>query len=95
MDTIINRAKKEVTGFSTMFAKLEQKVTLGGLSESTLVNYGWCIAKISLYFRRMAIRLDEEQINGYLFRLVEGRHTFQELFQTLCVWIKVLIQGLR
>jgi hypothetical protein len=45
MGIIIDRAKKEVTGFSTMFAKLEQKVTLGGLSESTLVNYGRLLPK--------------------------------------------------
>jgi hypothetical protein len=37
--------KAEVEGFSTMYAKLEQKVVLGGISESTLTNYGRCIAK--------------------------------------------------
>jgi hypothetical protein len=36
----IDRAKNEVNGFSSMFARLEQKVLLGGLSNSTLLNYG-------------------------------------------------------
>jgi len=43
---------------------LEQKVALGGLSDSTLNNYGPCIAKISLYLMQPAIALDEEQIMG-------------------------------
>jgi hypothetical protein len=41
--TIIDRAKVEFEGFSTMYAKLEQKVVSGGLSESPLINYGRCI----------------------------------------------------
>ncbi len=55
-----------------MYAKLEQNVVFGGLSESTLTNYGRCIAKISLHFKQLAITLDEEQINGYLFDLIRG-----------------------
>ena len=56
--TIIDRAKREVEGFSTMFAKLEQKVTLGGLSESTLINYGRAIARISIHFEKIAVGLE-------------------------------------
>ena len=48
--TIIDRAKSEVNGFASMYARLEQKVVLGGLSSSTLTNYGRCIARISLHF---------------------------------------------
>ena len=70
--TIIDRAKREVEGFSIMFAKLEQKVTLGGLSESTLINYGRAIARISIHFDMIAAVLEEELINGYLFDLVKG-----------------------
>ena len=79
--TIIDRAKKEVYGFSTMFSKLEQKVTLGGLSESTLINYGRCIAKISLHFNTIAVELEEEQINGYLFDLVKGESPSKSYFK--------------
>ena len=48
---IIDRAKNENTDFTLMFDKLEQKVILGCLSNSTLLNYGRCIAKISLHFK--------------------------------------------
>jgi hypothetical protein len=63
-----------------MFAKLEQKVTLGGLSESTLTNYGRCIAQISLQFSRISVELDEEQINGYLFDLARNGQPSKSYF---------------
>lgn len=63
---LIESAKSEVKGFAEMYAKLEQKVILGGLSASTLTNYGRCIAKISLYFHQPAIMLEPEQVDGYL-----------------------------
>ena len=69
---IIDRAKSQVNGFSNMFAKLEQNVLLGGLSNSTLLNYRRCIAKISLHFKRVPLELEEEQINGYLQHLLSG-----------------------
>jgi site-specific recombinase XerD len=92
MSTIVDRAKKEVTGFSTMYAKLEQKVTLGGLSESTLMNYGRCIAKISLYFKQVAINLDEEQINGYLFDLLKGDTPSKSYFKHTVYGLRYLFR---
>jgi len=45
---IIVLAKNEVKGFTEMFNLLEQKLLLWGLSNSTLLNYGRCIANIKL-----------------------------------------------
>ncbi len=67
---MIQRAKLHVDGFAALFAKLEQKIILGSLSKSTLLNYGRCIAKISLHFKCIPTLLDEEQINGYLQHLL-------------------------
>ena len=44
-----------------MFALLEQKVLLGGLFNSTLLNYGRCIANISLYFKQIPIHLEKNK----------------------------------
>ncbi len=90
--TIIDRAKPEVEGFSTMFAKLEQKVVLGGLSESTLANYGRCIAKISLHFKQIAIDLEEEQINGYLFDLARGDTPSKSFFKHTVYGLRFLFR---
>ena len=46
--TVIKTAKKTVQGFEQLYAQLQQKVELGGLSASTLNNYGRCIAKLAV-----------------------------------------------
>ena len=90
--TIIDRAKVEVEGFSTMYAKLEQKVVLGGLSESTLTNYGRCIAQISLHFNLVAIELEEEQINGYLFNLARNDQPSKSYFKHTVYGLRLLFR---
>ncbi len=47
--TSIDKAHREVKGFRAMYSRLKQKV-IGGFSESTLKNYGRCIAKIRVHF---------------------------------------------
>ena len=79
--TIIDRAKDEVNGFREMYDRLEQKVVLGGLSSSTLTNYGRCIAKIALHFYCIPTDLEEEQINGYLLGLVQGQGPSKSYFK--------------
>ena len=78
---LIKRAKLEVSGFDEMYALLEQKVILGGLSPSTLLNYGRCIARISIHFRCRATLLSEEQINGYLQELMLGSRPSKSYFK--------------
>lgn len=89
---IIDRAKNEVTGFTTMYDKLEQKVVLGGLSNSTLLNYGRCIAKISLHFNCVATHLDEQQINGYLQQLLIGERPSKSYFKHTVYGLRFLFR---
>jgi len=89
---IIDRAKNEVTGFSSMYEKLEQKVVLGGLSNSTLLNYGRCIAKISLHFKCVATHLEEEQINGYLQHLLMGDKPSKSYFKHTVYGLRFLFR---
>jgi len=89
---IIDRAKNEVNGFNSMYEKLEQKVILGGMSQSTLINYGRCIAKISLHFKTPAILLDEEQINGYLQGLVVGQKPSKSYFKHTVYGLRFLFR---
>ena len=89
---IIDRAKNEVNGFNSMYEKLEQKVILGGMSQSTLINYGRCIAKISLHFKTPAILLDEEQINGYLQDLVVGQKPTKSYFKHTVYGLRFLFR---
>ncbi len=90
--TVIDRAKMEVNGFMTMYARLEQKVQLGGMSESTLNNYGRCIAKISLHFKRLPTELEEEQINGYLQSLTHGSAPSRSYFKHTVYGLRFLFR---
>ena len=89
---IIDLAKREVNDFATMFQRLEQKVLLGGLSDSTLLNYGRCIAKISLHFKCIPIHLDEEQINGYLQHLLIGQKPSRSYFKHTVYGLRFLFR---
>jgi len=89
---IIDRAKNEVTGFSSMYEKLEQKVILGGMSTSTLLNYGRCIAKISLHFKCTATQLEVEQINGYLQHLLLGDKPSKSYFKHTVYGLRFLFR---
>ena len=89
---IIDQAKSEVTDFETMFARLEQKVVLGGLSSSTLLNYGRCIARISIHFKCIPIHLDEEQINGYLQHLLMGDQPSRSYFKHTVYGLRFLFR---
>jgi len=89
---IIDQAKREVTDFCSMFERLEQKVVLGGLSNSTLLNYGRCIAKISLHFKCIPTQLDEEQINGYLQYLLTGQKPSRSYFKHTVYGLRFLFR---
>jgi site-specific recombinase XerD len=89
---IIDRAKREVNDFTTMFERLEQKVLLGGLSDSTLLNYGRCIAKISLHFKCIPTALEEEQINGYLQHLLVGQAPSRSYFKHTVYGLRFLFR---
>jgi integrase len=89
---IIDRAKDEVKGFTRVYSKLEQKVILGGLSSSTLLNYGRCIAKISLHFKSDPTQLEEEQINGYLQYLLMGDSPSKSYFKHTVYGLRFLFR---
>ena len=72
---IIDRAKNEVTGFTAMYQKLEQKVILGGMSNSTLLNYGLTDDSMLLSLQganRYAFILIAKP--GFHFRLLNSIH---------------------
>ena len=75
-----------------MYERLEQKVVLSGLSESTLLNYGRCIAKISLHFKCIPTQLDEEQINGYLQHLLMGKSPSKSYFKHTVYGLRFLFR---
>lgn len=89
---MINRARNQVSEFDQMWRKLEQAIIIGGHSPSTLVNYGRCIAKIALHFNLVPTRLEEEQINGYLFHLKQGENHSLSYFKHTVYGLRFLFK---
>jgi hypothetical protein len=57
-----------------------------------LLNYGRCIAKISLHFKSIPIHLDEEQINGYLQHLLLGQKPSRSYFKHTVYGLRFLFR---
>lgn len=71
--TLLERAKKEVPGFSAHMAKFEEQITIKSYSQSTVFNYSRSIAQVSLYFGKSPLELDADEINAYLFSLKQDK----------------------
>jgi site-specific recombinase XerD len=74
-ETFVEKACREVAGFSDVYAKLEQKVILSSQSKSTFINYGRKLAHLCLHFNALPQEVTEEQINEYLAELARGSKT--------------------
>jgi integrase/recombinase XerD len=72
-----------------LYLKLKRSVELSGKSQSTLTNYGRCLAHIALHFNCNLLDLDKEQILDYLHLLKSQRKTPSDSF------FKHTIYGLR
>ena len=71
--TIVERAKREVPGFSEHYTKFEQQTVIGGYSPSTIFNYSRAVAKISLHFKKSILDLDPDEVNEFLFMMAKEK----------------------
>jgi integrase/recombinase XerD len=67
--TVVEKAIEAIPGFNAVFLKLQQQVVLRGQSKSTLDNYIWRIAQISIHFFRLPEQVSDDEINEYLASL--------------------------
>ncbi|MCK9423541.1 MAG: phage integrase N-terminal SAM-like domain-containing protein [Bacteroidales bacterium] len=82
---MIEKAREAVEGFTGLYEKTEQKLSLTGYSFSTSSNYLRELARISLEFDTIPDNLTEEQINGYLQGLT-NRFTRQQGTFKMAIW---------
>lgn len=61
--------------FNELYAKLKRNIELTGKSQSTLTNYGRCLATMALHFNCSPLDLDKEQVLDYLHYLKTGSRT--------------------
>lgn len=79
--TLIERAKREVPGFTEHFARFEEQTTINGYSQSTIFNYSRAVAKISLHFKKSLLDLDPEEVNQFLFTLAKEKKASSTYFK--------------
>ncbi len=87
--TLLERARREIPGFSDHIAKFEEQITIGGYSQSTVFSYSRAIASISLHFGKCPLDLDDDEINSHLFSLAKGDQSPSQTY------FKHMIYGLR
>ena len=68
-------------GFADLYQQLLTNIRLSGKSESTLSNYGKCIAKMSLHFGCTPLELTDPQINDYLLLLRDTQNPSLSYFK--------------
>jgi hypothetical protein len=63
-----------VPDFGLQFKRLRRSIDISGKSQSTLTNYGRCLAHMGLHLQCDLLELDDEQILDYLHRIIEVGH---------------------
>ena len=76
-------------GFGLQYKRLRRSIDIAGKSQSTLTNYGRCLAHMGLHLQCDLLELDEEQILDYLHMLKSKRKTPSDSF------FKHTVYGLR
>lgn len=72
IETLIEKACREVAGFREVISKLEQKIILSGGSKKTLEEYSRKLASVSLHFKKLPHLVTEDQIEEYLYSLTQS-----------------------
>jgi len=75
IETLVERACREVAGFKVLYAKLDQKIILSSHSKSTFTNYGRKLAHFCFHFNALPNEVSDEQINEYLADLARSSKT--------------------
>ena len=79
--TLLERAKREVPGFSDHIRKFEEQITIKSYSPSTVFSYSRCIAQISLYCKKSPLDLDADEINSYLYAMKNDKDLSETFFK--------------
>jgi len=86
--TIYSQACNQIAGFRSMAEEFTRKLVINGKSKSTYQNYLRQISKLSLYYGRSPLELDVDQMEEYLYYLIQKDTDHQSSF-------KHLVYGLR
>lgn len=91
----LNRACREVPGFTELLTKFERNISVLGRSPRTFDNYSRHIATLALHFGCLPTELDPEQVKDYLFGLQQRSKTpSQTYFKHTVYGLRFLLKSL-
>lgn len=67
--TALQKAQSSIKGFPNFYDKMIMKMSLAGLSKSTITNYIRHLAQVSLYHQKVPSILSADQIEDYFYYL--------------------------
>lgn len=85
----LNRACREVNGFSELLHRFERNISVLGRSPRTFDNYSRHVAAITLHFQCLPTELEPEQVQDYLYDLQQRSKTPSQTY------FKHTVYGLR
>jgi len=85
----LNRACREVRGFSELLQRFERNISILGRAPRTFDNYSRHIAAMALHFQCLPTQLDPEQVKDYLYELQQRSKTPSQTY------FKHTVYGLR
>lgn len=86
---ILNRAQREVEGFTDLLYRFERSISVLGRSQSTFNCYSRHVASMALHFGKLPTELEPDQVHDYLFRLQKRSKTPSQTY------FKHTVYGLR
>lgn len=75
LQPLVEQAKKEVSGFASMYEKLMHKMVVDGYSQSSVFNYCRPIALISIHFSKTLFDISDDEINTFLFNQTKSKYS--------------------
>ena len=90
--TYYSQACYKVLGFQQMSEEFIRKMVIHGKSKSTHQNYIRQMAKLALYYERLPLDLDVDQLEEYLYYLIERDTDAQSSYKHLVYGLRKLYQ---
>lgn len=90
--TIYSEACNTVAGFRSMGEEFVRKLVINGKAKSTHENYLRQMAKLSLYYKRNPLDLETDELEEYLYHLIQKDTDSKSSFKHLVYGLRKLYQ---
>ena len=90
--TIYSKACYKVLGFQQMSEEFTRKMVINGKAKSTHQNYIRQISKLAIYYQKLPLDIDINELEEYLYYLIQRDTDSQSSFKHLVYGLRKLYQ---